>query len=197
MSQLPVRITYVGGPTALLELGGLRLLTDPTFDPAGGEYTTGPVTLRKTAGPAVPAESLSFDVVLLSHDHHADNLDHLGRASLTRAQKVLTTKAGAARLGGNAIGLAPWESVEVPAQDGRLLRVTGTPARHGPDGGDRGPVAGFFSNRRTLRTLLSTFQATRYGTRASMKFTSMHTSTARSCSWVPLVLPKSDLRTSR
>ena len=25
----------VGGPTALLELGGLRILTDPTFDPPG------------------------------------------------------------------------------------------------------------------------------------------------------------------
>jgi L-ascorbate metabolism protein UlaG (beta-lactamase superfamily) len=143
MSQLPLRITYIGGPTVLLELGGLRLLTDPTFDPAGGEYTTGPVTLRKSAGPAIPAELLRFEVVLLSHDHHADNLDHLGRACLARAQKVLTTKAGAERLGGNAIGLAPWESVEVPAQDGRVLRVTGTPARHGPEDGDRGPVTGF------------------------------------------------------
>lgn len=119
------------------------MLTDPTFDPAGCEYATGPVTLRKTAGPAIPPELLSFDVVLLSHDHHADNLDHLGRASLARAQKVFTTKAGAERLGGNAIGLAPWESVEVPAHDGRVLRVTGTPARHGPEGGDRGPVIGF------------------------------------------------------
>jgi L-ascorbate metabolism protein UlaG (beta-lactamase superfamily) len=49
MNVNELRITYVGGPTALLELGGLRLLTDPTFDPPGGEYTTGPVTLRKLA----------------------------------------------------------------------------------------------------------------------------------------------------
>jgi L-ascorbate metabolism protein UlaG (beta-lactamase superfamily) len=27
-----VRITHVGGPTALIELDGWRLLTDPTFD---------------------------------------------------------------------------------------------------------------------------------------------------------------------
>jgi L-ascorbate metabolism protein UlaG (beta-lactamase superfamily) len=27
------RITHIGGPTALLEVGGWRLLTDPTFDP--------------------------------------------------------------------------------------------------------------------------------------------------------------------
>jgi L-ascorbate metabolism protein UlaG (beta-lactamase superfamily) len=33
-----VRLTYIGGPTALVELGGVRLLTDPTFDPAGTEY---------------------------------------------------------------------------------------------------------------------------------------------------------------
>jgi len=35
MSGLPLKLTYIGGPTALLEWGGLRLLSDPTFDPAG------------------------------------------------------------------------------------------------------------------------------------------------------------------
>jgi L-ascorbate metabolism protein UlaG (beta-lactamase superfamily) len=30
----PLRLTYIGGPTALLEYGGLRFLTDPTFDAA-------------------------------------------------------------------------------------------------------------------------------------------------------------------
>jgi L-ascorbate metabolism protein UlaG (beta-lactamase superfamily) len=143
MSSSRLKVTYIGGPTALLEFGGLRLLTDPTFDPPGGEYTTGPVTLRKTAGPAVSPESLGFDVVLLSHDHHADNLDRLGRDALRRARKVVTTEAGAARLGGNALGLQAWASVELPAADGRVLKVTATPARHGPEGGDRGPVIGF------------------------------------------------------
>jgi hypothetical protein len=45
---------------------------------------------------------------------------------------VVTTVAGAGRLGARAIGLAPWESEEVPAPDGRMLRITATPARHGP-----------------------------------------------------------------
>jgi L-ascorbate metabolism protein UlaG (beta-lactamase superfamily) len=31
----PLRITHIGGPTALIEIGAWRLLTDPTFDPAG------------------------------------------------------------------------------------------------------------------------------------------------------------------
>jgi L-ascorbate metabolism protein UlaG (beta-lactamase superfamily) len=30
-----VRITMIGGPTALLEIGGLRVLTDPVFGLAG------------------------------------------------------------------------------------------------------------------------------------------------------------------
>jgi L-ascorbate metabolism protein UlaG (beta-lactamase superfamily) len=42
-----MKFTYIGGPSALLELGGLRLLTDPTFDPAGEEYPVGLYTLHK------------------------------------------------------------------------------------------------------------------------------------------------------
>ena len=34
MKRGEANITYIGGPTALLEVGGLRLLTDPGFDPA-------------------------------------------------------------------------------------------------------------------------------------------------------------------
>ena len=78
--------TYVGGPTALIVLGGLRLLTDPTFDPAGSAYTTPVYTLHKTQDPAIRAEDVEpIDAVLLSHDHHFDNLDHAGRALLARA----------------------------------------------------------------------------------------------------------------
>jgi len=28
-------LTLIGGPTVLIELDGLRMLTDPTFDPPG------------------------------------------------------------------------------------------------------------------------------------------------------------------
>jgi L-ascorbate metabolism protein UlaG (beta-lactamase superfamily) len=139
-----LRLTYVGGPTVLLEWGGLRLLTDPTFDPAGSEYRLPSYVLRKTQAPALPLESLeSVDAVLLSHDHHFDNLDRAGRLALEKAGKVLTTQAGASRLGGRAIGFTSWQSVEMLASNGRILRVTATPARHGPPDGDRGPVTGF------------------------------------------------------
>jgi L-ascorbate metabolism protein UlaG (beta-lactamase superfamily) len=143
-SPRQLNITYIGGPTAVFEWGGLRLLTDPGFDPPGGEYKTGPVVLTKTAGPALSPESLGrIDAVLLSHDHHFDNLDHSGRRFLERVRQILTTPVGAERLGGNAIGLANWHSIDIPAEDGRVLRITGTPARHGPAHLDRGPVTGF------------------------------------------------------
>lgn len=137
-------ITYIGGPTVLLEYGGVRLLTDPTFDPGGGEYRSGPATLRKLAGPGLtPEEMGSFDFVLLSHDHHFDNLDHSGRALLAKARTVFTTVDGAARLGGNSRGLHDWESAEIGTPGGRVLRVAATPGRHGPEGLHRGPVIGF------------------------------------------------------
>jgi L-ascorbate metabolism protein UlaG (beta-lactamase superfamily) len=143
MRPRPLTLQYIGGPTVLLDWGGVRLLTDPGFDPPG-EYTSGPVVLRKTAGPALRPEALGHvDAVLLSHDHHPDNLDHSGRAFLATVGRVFTTPAGAGRLGGHAVGLAAWQSLDMPAPDGRVLRVTGTPARHGPAHLDRGPVTGF------------------------------------------------------
>jgi L-ascorbate metabolism protein UlaG (beta-lactamase superfamily) len=139
-----LQLTYIGGSTALLELGGLRLLTDPTFDPAGQEYKLPLYSLRKTMGPAIAPDRVGpVDIVLLSHDHHFDNLDHAGRAMLNGVGRILTTGAGAERLGQNALGLAPWQSFDAPVPNGRILRIIGTPARHGPPDGDRGPVVGF------------------------------------------------------
>jgi L-ascorbate metabolism protein UlaG (beta-lactamase superfamily) len=133
-------LTLVGGPTAVIEIGGFRLLTDPTFDPPG-EYELPHVTLVKTMGPALaPSEIGMVDAVLLSHDQHSDNLDNSGRAFLGNAKRVLTTAAGASRLGGHAEGLAPWDSVTLSQPDGSRLTVTGTPARHGPAGIE--PMAG-------------------------------------------------------
>ncbi|HEY1360587.1 MAG TPA: MBL fold metallo-hydrolase [Thermoleophilaceae bacterium] len=139
-----VALTYVGGPTAVLEWAGLRLLTDPTFDPAGSVYELPGYTLRKTQDPAIaPAEVGPVDAVLLSHEHHLDNLDRAGRKLSLGARQILTTKAAAEILGERAVGLEPWDSVELSGG----LRATATPARHGPAGGDRGPAIGFALSR--------------------------------------------------
>ncbi|WP_310392546.1 MBL fold metallo-hydrolase [Hymenobacter sp.] len=141
-----VKLTLIGGPTVLLEIGGLRLLTDPTFDPPGREYRLGPVTLHKLSGPAQAAEAVGrLDAVLLSHEQHRDNLDDLGRELLATVPRVFTTPQSAANLGPNALGLAPWAATYLTAPDGRRLRITATPARHGPHGAEAfsGDVAGF------------------------------------------------------
>lgn len=143
MDDVTIRITYIGGPTALLELGGARLLTDPTFDPGGSAYTTPVYTLHKSLGPALAADAIGhLDAVLLSHDQHFDNLDRSGRSVVALAGAVITTPAAAERIGHPAIGLEPWTSIDLPTAQGHL-RVTGTPCRHGPPNGDRGPVTGF------------------------------------------------------
>jgi L-ascorbate metabolism protein UlaG (beta-lactamase superfamily) len=140
-----VRLTLIGGPTALIEIGGFRLLTDPTFD-GPGEYRRPHATLTKTSRPALSADQvLPIDAVLLSHDQHADNLDNSGRAFLAKAEKVYTTVAGATRLAGRAEGLLPWQTKELARPDGRRVQITATPARHGPAGIEplSGDVIGF------------------------------------------------------
>ena len=110
MTPSEITLTLIGGPTVLLEFDGIRLLTDPTFDPPG-LYQEKPVRFEKTSGPALSVEQIGvLDAVLLSHDHHFDNLDHGGRAMLPSVPVVYTTRAGQQRLGGNALGLAPFET---------------------------------------------------------------------------------------
>ena len=104
MASATVRL--IGGPTVVIEAGGLRLLTDPTFDQPG-----------------------PFDVVLLSHDQHGDDPGLLERVPL-----VLTTSDAAQRLGGSARALPPWYHLSLPRFDGVALRITGVPAHEGPNG---------------------------------------------------------------
>src|SRR5438876_995516 len=142
---MTLSITLIGGPTALIEVDGFRLLTDPTFD-GPGSYQLPHVKLEKLSSPALGADEVGpVDAVLLSHDQHSDNLDNSGRDFLKRAGRVLTTIAGAKRLGGHAEGLAPWDRTELTGKDGRSLIITATPARHGPAGIEplSGDVIGF------------------------------------------------------
>jgi L-ascorbate metabolism protein UlaG (beta-lactamase superfamily) len=134
------KILYIGGPTSVIELAGLRLLTDPTFD-APGEYPIGTRKLVKTTGPAVEATDVgAVDAVLLSHDQHPDNLDTAGRTYLTEAPLVLSTASAHDRLGGKVRALPAWEHIELGP-----LRVTAVPALHGPAGSEPvvGEVTGF------------------------------------------------------
>ncbi len=139
----PLRVTHLGGPTVIIEIGGLRIITDPTLDPKGSTYTD-KITLTKLSGPAF-TEVGKIDLALLSHDEHIDNLDIAGRRLLKTVPKTITTKSGAERLQGNAAGLLPWESTKVKTPDGDEITIIATPARHGPSGTEKvtGDVIGF------------------------------------------------------
>jgi L-ascorbate metabolism protein UlaG (beta-lactamase superfamily) len=147
-------VTTVGGPTVVIDLGGLRFVTDPTFDAADSTYSLGPVALRKLTDPALtPDEVGAVAAVLLSHDQHPDNLDGAGRAFLKAAPLVLTTEQAAERVGGT--GLAPWAEHVLRRPDGGRVVVTAVPAQHGPDGTEQmlGTVTGFLLTGEGLPTV--------------------------------------------
>lgn len=151
-----LNVTFIGTATLLLELRRgddvLRLLTDPVFDRPGKGYRVAGLdafTYTRLVGATLaPTELPPIDAVLLSHDHHGDNLDTEGRKVASRAGRVLTTVDGARRLQRRetpqAEGFAPWQSTIV-TKGALSVTVTATPARHGPFGTTAftGPVIGF------------------------------------------------------
>jgi L-ascorbate metabolism protein UlaG (beta-lactamase superfamily) len=119
--MLPGRIVYVGHATVLIELDGVRLLTDPVL---GG--WVGPLRRHGAAPAAEVSEGL--DAVLISHLHR----DHVDWRSLRRLAPgvplIVPAGTGAffARHGMSAVvELAPGQSHEV-----RPIVVTATPADH-------------------------------------------------------------------
>jgi L-ascorbate metabolism protein UlaG (beta-lactamase superfamily) len=143
-STSTITATFVGGPTVRLGYAGRAILTDPTFDQPGS-YEAGGVVLTKLAGPGLTPEQLgAVDVVLLSHDQHADNLDHAGRDYLARVPVTLSTAAAADRLP-DVIPLLPWQTHRLENPAGPTVEVTAVPAQHGPVGCEpvSGPVIGF------------------------------------------------------
>jgi L-ascorbate metabolism protein UlaG (beta-lactamase superfamily) len=122
----PDTVTYVGHATALIELGGTRLLTDPVLRPR-----IGPLIRH---GPLPPPHlTAGIDAVLISHLHrdHADlgSLRRLGRETLLL---IPPRSRGFFERHGfrNLDELAPGDSTEVCA-----LTVTAVEADH--DGGSR------------------------------------------------------------
>ncbi|QEO09467.1 MBL fold metallo-hydrolase [Protaetiibacter larvae] len=121
----PPAVTYIGGPSTLLEYAGLRILIDPTFDEPKRYVQAG---LEKTAGPGLPAAAVGpVDLVLVSHHGHADNFDDTGKEVALRAPVMLSTPQAEAALGTPVIGLRPWQTHQLGE-----VTVTALPGRHGP-----------------------------------------------------------------
>ena len=151
-----IRVTYFDTAMVLIEVDGLRLLTDPVLDPAGSAFDYGPLHLEKTSPASVTPDQLGhIDAVLLSHEQHGDNLDRAGRELLLRVPRVLTTPESAASLGGTAEGLSAWQSVTLRGSASGGVMVTAVPAQHGPDGTQEmtGTVTGFLITTGDKKTI--------------------------------------------
>jgi L-ascorbate metabolism protein UlaG (beta-lactamase superfamily) len=84
--QLPstgLRITWLGHSTALIEIDGTRILTDPIWEQRASPVEwAGP---KRFFPPPIRLEDLPpVDVVLLSHDHY----DHLGAHTTRRLARI-------------------------------------------------------------------------------------------------------------
>ena len=121
------RVTYVGHATVLVEIDGVRLLTDPVL-----RRRVGP--LRRHGSPPDPGLAENLDAVLVSHLHH-DHADVPSLRRLSRAVPVLAAPGSGdflARLGfGDVRELNPGDSASIGG-----VRVTATEANH-PAGGRR------------------------------------------------------------
>jgi L-ascorbate metabolism protein UlaG (beta-lactamase superfamily) len=127
----PLSVTWLGHATALVEIDGFRLLTDPVWSQrCSPSQNIGP---RRLHPPPVPLEALpAVDAVVISHDHH-DHLDMDTIRALARAQRsMFVTPLGVgAHL--RAWGVPSSRVVELDwgssyTLDG--LTLTCTPARH-------------------------------------------------------------------
>lgn len=135
-----MKLTWLGTASVLIEYAGLRLLTDPVLDPNGRTYSFGPpgaprawfASTRDYEVPLQVGELGVIDAVLVSHDHHADNLDDEGHAFIVSgtAAPVITNPRAALRLArvrDGVHGLRDGHSTTIGA-----VTVTATPAQHGP-----------------------------------------------------------------
>jgi L-ascorbate metabolism protein UlaG (beta-lactamase superfamily) len=130
-------LTFLGHSTMLIEMGGLRILTDPVLVDRLG-------FLARVVRPLDPALYAAVDLVVISHMH----LDHLDRASLARLDpepEIVVPPGGGALTRswgwGRVTELVPGQSHVVGD-----VRVTATPARHRgsrPPFGPRGTAVGY------------------------------------------------------
>ncbi|TDQ11530.1 MBL fold metallo-hydrolase [Pedobacter metabolipauper] len=130
---MEINITPIDTACILLEINGMKILTDPTLDNAGKLYYHGYGSVsRKTENPAMTKEQLKdVDLILLSHHQHKDNFDVNGKELTSQVARVISTR-NAAKVMSNVTGLDDWESCSIEDPRVKNLKITATPAQHRP-----------------------------------------------------------------
>jgi L-ascorbate metabolism protein UlaG (beta-lactamase superfamily) len=127
-----LRATWLGHSTVLLEIDGVRVLTDPVWGPrASPSQLVGPKRFQPV--PVSLRQVPPVDLIVISHDHY-DHLDYPTIRALAKSSVPFVTSLGVgAHL--EAWGVQPdriveldwWESHTLPNSD---LIVTATPSQH-------------------------------------------------------------------
>jgi L-ascorbate metabolism protein UlaG (beta-lactamase superfamily) len=131
-----IKVTFLGHATALIEIGGTRVLTDPFLRRALGPL--------QRHGPLPHPADLEVDVVLVSHGHrdHFDrrSLEALpGKPAIVLPRGLAQSLRGPDRAAGPLVELEAGGSVEVGG-----LRIEAVHARHWiSPGADRAQPIGF------------------------------------------------------
>src|SRR5580704_804927 len=130
--QSGLRVMWLGHSTMLIEIDGVRILTDPVWGPrASPSALVGPK--RFQAVPVSLREMPPVDVVFVSHDHY-DHLDYPTIRALAKTRVPFVTSLGVgAHLeywgvqAERITELAWWESYTLPNTD---VVLTAAPSQH-------------------------------------------------------------------
>lgn len=127
-----LRATWLGHSTVLLEMDGVRILTDPVWcQRASPSQWAGPKRFQPVP---VSLDALPpLDVIVITHDHY-DHLDYSAIRALARREVPFITSLGVgAHLeawgvpAGRIVELDWWESYALPSAH---LTVTAAPSQH-------------------------------------------------------------------
>jgi L-ascorbate metabolism protein UlaG (beta-lactamase superfamily) len=132
------RLTFVGHSTLLIELGGIRLLTDPVL----GDRV---LHIRRHAPMPAPDVAKGIDAVLLSHLHH-DHLDLPSLRTVGPDVRVVVPRGAGAWLGKAGFSsveeVAPGETTSVGGVELAVVRADHKGHRW-PFVGPRGEPVGY------------------------------------------------------
>jgi L-ascorbate metabolism protein UlaG (beta-lactamase superfamily) len=132
VSSSGLRVTWMGHSTLVIEIDGVRVLTDPVFGPRASPVAfAGPKRFHRV--PATIAQLPPLDVVLLSHDHH-DHLNPESIRELARMRVPFVTSLGVGerleQLGVEPSLITELDWGETHSVAGGVLSFTATPAQH-------------------------------------------------------------------